>query len=93
MTAPEPAERNSHWTVALILVALIVAVGAGGAVYAVMDDSGPQPPAPHPTTGSGTPAGNGSPAAPDVFPGTREGPSPGGYGPAVWPNSLRVAGP
>ncbi|MCF3122626.1 serine/threonine protein kinase, partial [Streptomyces arenae] len=36
-TTPEPPRRNGRSTAALIVVALIVAIGAGGTVYAVMN--------------------------------------------------------
>ncbi|WP_405562040.1 protein kinase domain-containing protein [Streptomyces sp. NBC_01180] len=66
--APGPSDRSSRWTVALIVVALIVAVGAGGSVYAVMntDSNGPKDPASHSTTGPQDAAGDGSPATPDT---------------------------
>ncbi|MFE0172570.1 serine/threonine-protein kinase [Streptomyces sp. NPDC059002] len=38
--APEPPRRSARSTAALIVVALIVAIGAGGTVYAVMNDDG-----------------------------------------------------
>ncbi|WLQ42242.1 protein kinase [Streptomyces laculatispora] len=41
--APEPARRRTGWTVALVAIAVLVAIGAGGSVYALMNDSG------HPT--------------------------------------------
>ncbi|WP_328329429.1 MULTISPECIES: hypothetical protein [unclassified Streptomyces] len=73
----EPPDRNSRWTLALIMVALIVAFGAGGAVYAVMNsDGGPTTPAPHPTTRSKEPAGDGASAAPDASFGTWKGSAP-----------------
>ncbi|WP_371791293.1 serine/threonine-protein kinase [Streptomyces sp. NBC_01471] len=62
---PEPPDRNSRWTLALVVVALIVAVGAGGSVYAVMNTgTASKGPASHSTPGSRDPAGDGSPAAP-----------------------------
>jgi hypothetical protein len=43
--APEPEEgpgyRSRPVTAALVAVALVVAVGAGGAVYAILEDTGP----------------------------------------------------
>ncbi|CAM5518323.1 Serine/threonine-protein kinase PknD [Streptomyces alboniger] len=68
---PEPPRRSGRSTAALIAVALIVAIGAGGTVYAVMNDegtgkkgddakdsasSGPRTPGPtSPTPGPSTP--------------------------------------
>ncbi|MFJ2771336.1 serine/threonine-protein kinase [Streptomyces sp. NPDC087300] len=40
LPAPEPPRRSARSTAALIVVALIVAIGAGGTVYAVMNDDG-----------------------------------------------------
>jgi hypothetical protein len=40
-TDPEAAHRSRAVTVALLAVALVVALGAGGTVYAVLDDEGP----------------------------------------------------
>ncbi|MEW2490001.1 protein kinase [Streptomyces sp. NPDC048411] len=37
---PEPARRTAGSTVALIVVAVLVAIGAGGSVYALMTDNG-----------------------------------------------------
>ena len=37
----EPGDRSRRVTAALVAAALVVAVGAGGTVYAVLDDSGP----------------------------------------------------
>ncbi|MGW1091652.1 serine/threonine-protein kinase [Streptomyces sp. NPDC002596] len=37
---PEPARRTAGSTVALIVVAVLVAIGAGGSVYALMSDDG-----------------------------------------------------
>lgn len=37
---PEPVRRRAGSTVALIVVAVIVAIGAGGSVYALMSDDG-----------------------------------------------------
>jgi hypothetical protein len=38
---PEPGYRSRPVTAVLVAVALVVAVGAGGAVYAVLDDESP----------------------------------------------------
>ncbi|MFB6783720.1 protein kinase [Streptomyces sp. NPDC056352] len=37
---PEPARRTAGSTVALVVVAVLVAIGAGGSVYALMSDDG-----------------------------------------------------
>ncbi|MEV6049371.1 serine/threonine-protein kinase [Streptomyces xanthochromogenes] len=72
---PEPPlRRSAKSTVALIAVALVVAVGAGGSVYAFMS-SGPERPDPKPTaprTAPGAATPSPGPAAsggvPDVIP-------------------------
>ncbi|EDY56917.1 MULTISPECIES: hypothetical protein [Streptomyces] len=38
---PEPGDRSRAVTLALLAVALVVALGAGGSVYAVLDDESP----------------------------------------------------
>ncbi|MGX1368497.1 hypothetical protein RKD19_003856 [Streptomyces canus] len=38
---PGAGERSRAVTLALLAVALVVALGAGGSVYAVLDDEGP----------------------------------------------------
>lgn len=38
---PRAGERSRAVTLALLAVALVVALGAGGSVYAVLDDEGP----------------------------------------------------
>ncbi|MET7692722.1 hypothetical protein ABZT06_32955 [Streptomyces sp. NPDC005483] len=45
---PETGNRSRAVTLALLAVALVVALGAGGTVYAVLDEEGPgaAPPAP-----------------------------------------------
>ncbi|WP_327368309.1 serine/threonine-protein kinase [Streptomyces sp. NBC_01217] len=40
---PEPARRGKGSTIALVAVALLVAIGAGGSVYALMSNSGATP--------------------------------------------------
>ncbi|MFJ7630661.1 protein kinase [Streptomyces sp. NPDC097595] len=50
--APEPPRRSSGSTIALILVAVLVAIGAGGSVYALMNDKGGTPTA-KPTRSAG----------------------------------------
>lgn len=66
--APAPARRSTGSTVALVVVAVLVAIGAGGSVYALMNDRGTDTTAsptrsadPSPTTGaSGSPSQDGS---------------------------------
>ncbi|MFD9489375.1 serine/threonine-protein kinase [Streptomyces sp. NPDC059991] len=75
-TGQEPPRRSAKSTIALIAVALVVAVGAGGAVYAYMNDplekkdtaaaspSSSKSPPPTPSSGSSeTPSGSPSPSA------------------------------
>ncbi|MDH6517582.1 uncharacterized protein HemX [Streptomyces sp. SAI-135] len=38
---PRAGDRSRAVTLALLAVALVVALGAGGSVYAVLDDKGP----------------------------------------------------
>lgn len=38
--APEPARRRTGSTIALVAIAVLVAIGAGGSVFALMSDSG-----------------------------------------------------
>ncbi|MET8080419.1 hypothetical protein [Streptomyces sp. NPDC005303] len=47
-TDPETGDRSRAVTLALLAIALVVALGAGGTVYAVLDEEGPgaAPPAP-----------------------------------------------
>ncbi|MFI6057530.1 serine/threonine-protein kinase [Streptomyces sp. NPDC051286] len=52
---PEPARRTAGSTVALIVVAVLVAIGAGGSVYALMTDNG--------TKSSASPSSSPSPSA------------------------------
>ncbi|MFE9020516.1 protein kinase [Streptomyces sp. NPDC007808] len=75
---PEPPARSGRSTAALVLVALVVALAAGGSVYALMsgggekragDDPAPSPTATATTTGS-------SPSAPTPSP-TRPAPADG----------------
>ncbi|MFG2557652.1 serine/threonine-protein kinase [Streptomyces sp. NPDC048496] len=54
---PEPARRTAGSTVALIVVAVLVAIGAGGSVYALMSDDG--------TKSSASPSSSPSPSASD----------------------------
>ncbi|MEU6667147.1 serine/threonine-protein kinase [Streptomyces sp. NPDC046727] len=63
----EPERRNGRSTALLVVIALVVALGAGGSVYAMMrngngtDDKGDGAVSPPPTATSGTPDGSGSP--------------------------------
>jgi serine/threonine protein kinase len=65
---PEPPRRSSNGgTIALIAVALIVALAAGGSVYAVMNKDGkktaePEDPEPQPTTSAPTTPGTEPPS-------------------------------
>ncbi|MEV7864747.1 serine/threonine-protein kinase [Streptomyces sp. NPDC088124] len=75
--APQPAGRSTRGTVALIAVAVVVAIGAGGSVYAVMGGDGTRNAAtdgdtratdtesanaPTPEASSGASSGSGTPA-------------------------------
>ncbi|WP_328537575.1 serine/threonine-protein kinase [Streptomyces sp. NBC_00344] len=62
--APEPARRSGCSTFALVLVALIVAVGAGGGVYAVMGGTDSKDTSATSTTDPGQPAGGGASRSP-----------------------------
>ncbi|MFF3307959.1 protein kinase [Streptomyces sp. NPDC002952] len=66
--APEPERRSGRSTAALVAVALVVALGAGGSVYALMkggtDDDG-KAPTPTPTTGAPTTPGPDPTRSPD----------------------------
>ncbi|MFF3785487.1 protein kinase [Streptomyces sp. NPDC001933] len=97
--APEPARRRRGSTIALIAVALLVAVGAGGSVYALMNGK-PVEPTPGPTgsasptdTSSGSP-GTDDPSSPDPSPGdgkkNSDGPIPSGYL-GTWSGSIENA--
>ncbi|MGW2475383.1 protein kinase domain-containing protein [Streptomyces sp. NPDC001665] len=67
--APEPARRSSGSTIALVLVAVLVAIGAGGSVYALMNDKGGTPTA-KPTRSAGPSPSQAvdEPPSPDVSP-------------------------
>ncbi|MFE3602255.1 serine/threonine-protein kinase [Streptomyces sp. NPDC059142] len=69
--APDPAARNVRGTVALIAVAVVVAIGAGGSVYAVMHGGGAR------TDGAAgsSPAPSGTPSGSDPAPGPGDVPS------------------
>ncbi|WP_456302862.1 hypothetical protein [Streptomyces tendae] len=84
----EPA-RSGRSTALLIVVALVVALGAGGAVYALMsgdgDDRAGGDPAPTRSTGAAQDPGTGSPgpsdptAGPSTAPAADDGTVPTGY--------------
>ncbi|MFF9771292.1 protein kinase [Streptomyces sp. NPDC014636] len=63
----EPERRGGRSTVLLVVIALVVALGAGGSVYALMkngsgtDDEGAGKGGPAPTAVSGPPSGSGEP--------------------------------
>ncbi|WP_406495410.1 protein kinase [Streptomyces sp. NBC_00846] len=99
---PEPAHRGKASTIALIAIAMLVAIGAGGSVYALMNETGPGP-APSPTTSpsaADSPGVEASPVAPDPDPDpsssddlkNSDGPVPAGYL-GTWVGSIdNVAG-
>lgn len=88
--APEPARRRTGSTVALVVIAVLVAIGAGGSVYALMNDNGSHTASPkHSTTpstdsagGSGSPSpagGQDPPPGDDGQGGDEEGGVPASY--------------
>ncbi|MEU1009146.1 protein kinase [Streptomyces sp. NPDC005890] len=70
----EPERRNGRSTALLVVIALVVALGAGGSVYALMkngggtDDKGDGRVGPTPTAGSASPDGSGSATPTDSTP-------------------------
>ncbi|MFF1922651.1 protein kinase [Streptomyces sp. NPDC058221] len=86
---PEPARRRTGSTIALIAIAVLVAIGAGGSVYALMNDSDGTTAAPthsttpstDGTTGSGSPSPDGgqAPSTDDGQNGDGEGGVPKAY--------------
>ncbi|MEU2128911.1 serine/threonine-protein kinase [Streptomyces sp. NPDC018352] len=97
--APEPARRRRGSTIALVAVALLVAVGAGGSVYALMNGK-PVNPTPGPT-GSASPTdpssdspGTDDPSSPGPSPSdgkkNSDGPIPAGYL-GTWSGSIENA--
>ncbi|MFI8814191.1 MULTISPECIES: serine/threonine-protein kinase [unclassified Streptomyces] len=78
--APAPARRSTGSTIALVTIAVLVAIGAGGSVYAFMNENGKG------TTGSPTdsPSGDGEKgqgsAVPDDYLGTWTGTVDGSAG-------------
>ncbi|MDT0493179.1 serine/threonine-protein kinase [Streptomyces griseus] len=53
-TAPTPVRRSAGATVALVAVAIVVAIGAGGSVYAFMNNKGGDTPTPGPSASAST---------------------------------------
>ncbi|MET8128035.1 protein kinase [Streptomyces sp. NPDC005065] len=86
---PAPTRRSTGSTIALVAVAVLVAIGAGGSVYALMSDDGRKPaasPTASPSTSSGpsdSPAPDDSPSSTDPSPGdgskNGDGPIPEAY--------------
>ncbi|MFB7191352.1 serine/threonine-protein kinase, partial [Streptomyces sp. NPDC056230] len=77
---PEPARREQAATIALIVIAVVVAIGAGGSVYALMSEKGPTP-KPSPTASS-SPSSSDSPdtdRSPSDDKRNSDGPVPAGY--------------
>lgn len=61
--APAPARRSTGSTVALVAIAVLVAIGAGGSVYALMSDNGGATASPtHSTSPSPTDGSSNSPS-------------------------------
>ncbi|WP_018568986.1 serine/threonine-protein kinase [Streptomyces sp. PsTaAH-124] len=82
--APDGPRRGGPSTVALLAVALVVALGAGGSVYALMQGGGHEDnrggPGPSPTaTASGTGGPDPSPTGTGAPPGPSDGVVPTGY--------------
>ncbi|MFJ7996635.1 protein kinase [Streptomyces sp. NPDC096310] len=75
--APQPAARSVRGTVALIAVAVVVAIGAGGSVYAVMHGGGPRT---DDAAGDASPDPSGNPSG--------TGPQPSGSDPAPGPGDV-----
>lgn len=88
--AADPARRRNGWTVALVVIAVLVAIGAGGSVYALMSGSGDTTAAPkHSSTpapakgssgaNSGSPDGSQDPSSTDDGENGDEDGIPDGY--------------
>ncbi|MEU3266384.1 serine/threonine-protein kinase [Streptomyces bacillaris] len=56
--APTPVRRSTGATVALVAVAIVVAIGTGGSVYAFMNHQGGDTPTPGPSSSTGSSAGS-----------------------------------
>ncbi|MGC5005174.1 serine/threonine-protein kinase [Streptomyces sp. NBC_00353] len=83
---PAPTRRSTGSTIALVAVAVLVAIGAGGSVYALMSDDGKKPAAPptaSPSASSDSPAPDDSPSSTGPSPGDEskngDGPIPEAY--------------
>ncbi|MFF2437063.1 serine/threonine-protein kinase [Streptomyces sp. NPDC058107] len=86
---PSPTRRSTGSTIALVAVAVLVAIGAGGSVYALMSDDGKKPaasPTASPTASSDpsdSPAPDDSSSSTDPSPGEEskngDGPIPEAY--------------
>ncbi|WP_406735200.1 protein kinase [Streptomyces sp. NBC_01108] len=61
---PEPVRRGKASTIALIAIAVLVAIGAGGSVYALMSDNGPG----HDPSPTASPSASDSPGVDDPSP-------------------------
>ncbi|WP_030977752.1 serine/threonine-protein kinase [Streptomyces sp. NRRL S-1824] len=72
---PAPTRRSTGSTIALVAVAVLVAIGAGGSVYALMSDDGKKPAA-SPTASPTASADPSDSPAPDDSP-SSVGPPPG----------------
>ncbi|MEU2191682.1 serine/threonine-protein kinase [Streptomyces fimicarius] len=95
-TPPPPARerRSVGATVALVAVAVIVAIGAGGSVYAFMNGDGPGKTASPGPSGSADTGGSGGQqggegAVPQGFLGTWSGSIPGEQGPSTRTLTIR----
>ncbi|MFE5108391.1 serine/threonine-protein kinase [Streptomyces sp. NPDC056663] len=87
---PAPTRRSTGSTIALVAVAVLVAIGAGGSVYALMSDDGKKPAASSPAASatassdpSDSPAPDDSSSSTDPSPGEEskngDGPIPEAY--------------
>ncbi|MFB6707095.1 serine/threonine-protein kinase [Streptomyces sp. NPDC056333] len=86
---PAPTRRSTGSTIALVVVAVLVAIGAGGSVYALMSDDGRKPaasPSASPSDSSDpsdSPTADGSPSSTGPSPGDEpkdgDGPIPEAY--------------
>lgn len=72
---PAPTRRSTGSTIALVAVAVLVAIGAGGSVYALMSDDGKNPAA-SPTASPSASSDPSDSPTPDGSP-SSTGPSPG----------------
>lgn len=77
--APEPARKRTGSTVALVVIAVLVAIGAGGSVYALMSDSGDTTASPK---HSSTPSPAKDTTGPDAGPGSNSGSPDGSQDPS-----------